>query len=398
MRVWRSPDLIDWSAQDLDISADTGELWAADGTLWLSTSGPGALWRSPDGTSWEQVSSDLTTPGPEGYAWVLQLGQPVVNDGAIVVPFEWETDYWLVARGLPGVDGIRWPTLIEVEPGVYTIDDWLVGTDNRGTLATVRFEETEDGLRVIDHSDGTLLKSLEGVSLDFIDRITFDEEREQDLLPRVRGLAVLEDDRLVEVDLPDEIKRADQTAWTTDGPGFTAYSLNSSGLVDVYRSQDGRGWQATDVIGDEVGEPADIVYIDAWSDPLTLESNDGSRWTLSREGTWTQSESSQPEMFDIPLGSGWVQGPLGAVGNPITREEEVGPGNVRSRIWYQPDAGEPEPIDITEMGIPINDGISGPNCGGYEGLVSANTLVTSFDEECEGRREYWIITFDDLPA
>jgi hypothetical protein len=44
------------------------------------------------------------------------------------------------------------------------------------------------------------------------------------------------------------------------------------------------------------------------------------------------------------------------------------------------------------MAFPASD------CGGWEGFISSNTMFTSFDDECHGLRELWIITFDQLPA
>jgi hypothetical protein len=79
-------------------------------------------------------------------------------------------------------------------------------------------------------------------------------------------------------------------------------------------------------------------------------------------------------------------------GNPVTGVEDVGPGNVIPRIWFQPTEGELVPIDITEMALPINE------CGGGTFLLSPNTIATHFDEDCTGARDVWIITFDDVPA
>lgn len=380
-KLWRSPDLISWSADPLAIEARYGELSEADGSYWLSTSEPAGLWRSQDTIAWERVDLDgLDPPGPDGYAWVLRPGMPVAYDGVIIVPFQWGADYQVVARELPGIDTVDVHDSREVEPGVYEFFNY--GT---GPLATVRFEETEGGVRVFDHEDGRELTDVEGVSLEFIERM------HREGIPGVNGLAILDGDELVETGLPDGISRARHTVWTVDEPGFAAYSIGDGGLVGVHSSQYGRGWHETDVLGDEVGEPTGIVWASKRDGQVTLESTTGVTWTTTDGVVW-ESHGPPPEMFDTRFASGWIQLPMGGSANPVTGAEEPG------RLWFQPEDGEPAPIDVTEMAFPVNDGISGPNCGGSESFISSNTSVSSFDEECDGLREHWIITFDDVPA
>jgi hypothetical protein len=335
----------------------------------------------------------LIAPGPEGYAWSLWPGRPLTYGGVTIVPFTWGTDGRVVIRGMPGADDVYSATLVESAPGVYDIDDWVIGARNRGTFATVRFEETGGGgLRVIDHETGTELKVLKGVSMEFIKRLAFQVESRFDEIPTVLpgGLGIVQGGELVEVELPLEAEESDQQAFTVDESGFASYTLGPDG-VHVHRSQDGRVWRETDAIGDDPGEPTDFgsiyefrgaVHIEAGSETWTT---DGLVWEPQRPPVhlWTD-----PTFY--PIGTGWLVGPFD--GNPVTGVEDVGPGNVIPRIWFQPTEGELVPIDITEMALPINE------CGGGTFLLSPNTIATHFDEDCTGARDVWIITFDDVPA
>jgi hypothetical protein len=392
-KLWRSSDLIAWTSEPLPTETRGGELsWAHD-AYWLNVHEPSSLWRSPDTKSWEQVSFEgLAPPGPDGFAWTLRPGRPLTHGGVTIVPFVWATDSWVVVRGLPGADDVQEATLVETAPGVFDIEDWVVGADSRGTFATVRFEQTDDGLRVLDHEDGTELKVLDGVSMEFIKLLTFDVESRFDEIAwqPVPRLAILDGTTLVEVGPPLESEPYRQ-AYTADDEGFVSITIEPGGLVHMHRSQDGREWHEIDVIGDDAGEPlghevhAEDGTVQLWGS--------GDMWTLTDELAW---EPHAPvRLWTDPgfsaLGTGWIIGPIDT--NPVTGVQDVGPGNTIPQIWFQPAEGEPVPIDITEMSLPASAG----DCAPGADPLSPNAIVAGFHEGC-GVREAWIITFDDVPA
>ena len=111
-----------------------------------------------------------------------------------------------------------------------------------------------------------------------------------------------------------------------------------------------------------------------------MESTSGPEWTTTDGVVW----EAPPSGFHVePFASGWISGPV-HMGGLEDAETPVG------RMWYQPKGGEPVPIDA-EMDL-------ASDCGGWEGLLSSNTIAGSFDGECRGAREIWVITFDDVPA
>lgn len=393
VKLWRSPDLLSWTSEPLVIEARSADLSRASDAYWLNVHEPGSLWRSPDTKFWEQVSFEgLARPGPDGYAWTLRPGRPLAHGAVTIVPFEWATDEWVVARGLPGADDVRAATLVETAPGKFDIEDWVVGADSRGAFATVRFEETETGLRVLDHETGRELKVLEGVSMEFIKLLTLDVESRFDAIAwqPVPGLGILDGMTLVEVQPPLEGEPYRQ-AYTVDEEGFVSITLGPDGLVHMHRSHDGRDWREIDVIGDDADEPTGNA-VEAWGGTVRLHGSAG-EWTLTDGLAWQPQRPpvrlwTDPTLY--PIGTGWLVGPFD--GNPVTGVQEVGPGNVIPRIWFQPAEGDPVPIDITGMALPINE------CGGGTSLLGPNTIATHFDEDCTGVRDAWIITFDDVPA
>ena len=376
MKLWRSPDLITWTSEPLSIRAGSGELWHVDGTYWLSTFEPSGLWRSQDAVSWEPLDLErLARPGPDEYAWELRLRRPLAHDGVVLVPFEWAADYGLLTRGLPGADQMRSPEVFEIEPGVFAFHEF----NDPDVRARVRFEETASGVRVGDHEDDAELMLHKGVSMEFIERLTTG-----DGIPGVLGLGVLEGDRLEGAELPAHVDASHHQALTVDDAGFVSYSLEPDGMVQVHRSEDGRRWIETDVIGDDASEPTDIeaVWTSLGSVPgrgsVRMESTSGPEWMTTDGVLW---ETPPPGFHGARFAAGWITGPM----------HMGGLEGAEIRMWYQPNGGEPVAIDA-EWDLTTD------NCGGWEGLISSNTIAGSFDGECLGRREIWVITFDDVPA
>ncbi len=388
--LWRSPDLLRWTLEEpLGIGAGSIQLWRAGDTYWLSAGGrrdgDASLWRSRDTQTWEQVSlEELDPPGPDGYAWVVQPGQPVTYDGVTIVPLTWTADYSVVFRELPGIDDLEYPALVEAAPGVFDIKEiegFPRGALSADTYATLRMEDTELGLRVTDDADGTELMVLENVSLEYVERLAVEEGTPMGghAVDPVAGLAILSGDALVGVDPPQEVANESSLAFTADQDGFVSYTIGADGLVHVHRSRDGREWSETDIIGDDADEPTGVDGVWTWLGPVSS----GSVVLSTATGEWRESNGrwepapAPPGGDGFRIASGWIVGP-GSRGEP--------------RISFIPDQGERASIDLSDMGIRFGD------CGSGEGLISSNTLVTTLHEDCAGRREAWILTFDDLPA
>ena len=114
----------------------------------------------------------------------------------------------------------------------------------------------------------------------------------------------------------------------------------------------------------------------AWLGP----GSTGSVILSSSAGEWRVSQDRLGRVPATPGGdgfriaNGWVKGP-----------ESQGDG----RITFIPDEGERASIDLSDLAMGRG------NCGSSEGLLSPNTLATSWP--CPGRPEAWIVTFDEIP-
>jgi hypothetical protein len=374
--LWRSSDLIDWAPEPLPMAmeAPNGKLTLADDAAWLKTSEPAALWRSEDSLAWTEVSLDrLAAPAPVG-PWRLELDDPLASDGVTVVPFSHSPDHVLMLTELGGY------CCTGGEDGVYRLS-----SDRGENLGAVRFEDTGSGLRVIDAEDGTELAFLDGATLEFIELLASDMG-----IPAIHGLGVVVGDELVDVGLPRAISEQSQLEFVVDDAGFAAYGLGQDGLVHVHRSEDGREWMETDIIGDDPGEPTEIVglYKYPWQGSVVIESEPHvTEWTLGDGATW---ESWHPP--DQFYGERFASG-----GIALQMRNEDGPwpgGEVQeATLWYVPRAGEPVAIDLGELGLANPDGLA------FMAVpVSSNTVVLGADQQGAGPREIWIVTFDELPA
>ena len=385
--LWRSSDLISWVSEPMPVAGGGGRLSLADGTYWLSTVDPASLWRSRDTLEWSEVSLEgLTPPGTDGYAWRLYLQAPLAYDGVTIVPTHFQAEDDGTFLGLAGRPKLDRPVkLTETAPGVYDVRP----EPNYQTRATVRIEETGDGLRVIDDEDGTELTVLDGISMDFIDRWASDG-----WIPSVDGLGIVDGDQLIDLDLPDLMDQADRPTLAVDESGFVAYVLEPDKFVHVYRSVDGREWNEADTIGDDPGEPTDIVYVRGLQPQgnLVIEGEPHETlWTSPDGVVWESRHPVENFGGGDPIASGWLW--IQEVGEP-TPWQPLRDADAPT-MWYLPKDGEPVPIDLSEAGfsMPMVDSSGG---GGW---ISSNTLIRTFQED-EGahRRSIWIITFDDVPA
>ena len=382
-RLWRSPDLITWASEPLPIEARWGGLTVVDETLWVSAAEPVSLWSSVDALEWTEASLDgLEAPGPDGSAWRLDLGTALAYDGVTIVPTTYYPDHQVVSRALGRTDQSA-VFVFESEPGVYTLAD-----DRRErTLATVRFEDTGSDLLVIDTEDGAELALLDGISMEFIDLLASGE------VHAVHGLGILTEDGPIEVDLPDSMDQEDAPVFLVDDAGFVAFGRGRDGLVHVHRSTDGRVWIETDLVGDDPGEPTDIVGVYDWQGPLVIE-------TEPHETLWTTDgmnwESRHPldNFGGAPIGSAWIS--FQGVHEGVAWHA----GDVAvETMWFAPhDGGVPVAVDVSDVsGIDLSGAT--PSGQGEPDSISSNTVVSvNARDEGARRRDIWIITFDDVPA
>lgn len=388
--LWRSPDLLHWTLEEpLGVGVGINQIWQVGDTYWVSAEGDRAgasLWWSPDTQSWEQVSLEgLTQPGPDGYAWFVQPGQPVTHEGVTIVPITWGPDHGVVFHDLPGIDDLEYPVLIETAPGVFdvrTIESFSRGVLSPDIVVTLRMEDTELGLRVTDNADGTELMVLEGVSLEFVERLAVEEGTPLGgfAVEPVSELALLDGEALIALDPPLEASEGRQ-AFNADQDGFVSYTIGADGLVHVHRSQDGREWSETDIIGDDPDEPTGIRTVWAWSGPSMGLGSTGSVELSTSNGVWRISDG---RLERVPVGRG-------GDGSRVANGWIVGPETRGDRqIVFITDEGERASIDLSDLAMGRG------NCGASEGLLSANTFATSWP--CPGRPEAWILTLDDLTA
>jgi len=204
----------------------------------------------------------------------------------------------------------------------------------------------------------------------------------------VRGLGILVGAGLADVELPDGMSHAVDPAFAVDDAGFVSYNIGSDGLVHVHRSDDGRDWIETDVIGDDAGEPTDITSVYTSGGSVILDTT-GEHWWTPRD-IWTTTDGVVWERVQPPtngfegesFASGWISGTQGD------------DWDITEGLWFQPKQGAPLQIDISEM-----DFFTPGGGRSSEGARSSNTWISSFMlDGGAGRREAWIITFDDVPA
>jgi hypothetical protein len=181
-RLWFSEDLMEWSQRSLPVDARFATFAGADGQYWLTAADPAnsvspvssTLWRSDDVQTWQETDlGDLVvTDGPPEAEWAISLSPLVVSDDANVAPY---TVRLANAGQLLGLTEESGPflSLTATDGGDYQIkgpyDSEVRGLDGQ-VVPSVRFEETADGLRVVDAEDGTELNTVDGMGMDFIDR------------------------------------------------------------------------------------------------------------------------------------------------------------------------------------------------------------------------------------
>jgi hypothetical protein len=401
--LWFSPDLLVWTRRPLPLEADFEELrlTQAGGEYWLTSHGdssdePGtpplpSFWRSTDALEWEMV--DLTgvePPAPVAIDWRLEPGVVAASGDAIVVPLEFAATNAASFLGLPphpeGEDKRgEFARLERVSDGSYRV---LGAYDDEH--ATIRFEETAAGLRVIDAGTDTELTTLEGVGIDFVERWAVGDGGP----PAVQQMGLVRDGRIESVELPETDSVTSLPAFVVSGSdgGFTTLAMRADRMIQTWTSPDGEEWTLGEVLGDDPGEPADVqgllpadpemgVWqsngVVTWSfDEATQESE---LWVSSDGIEWRQTPQRPQAFFAAWLGSGWVELKGG------------------SMVFHSADS--PDPI-VVNAPLDLKTDTFGAGGAGIA-PISTNTIVHSVheDEESFGwQRDHWIITFDDLTA
>jgi hypothetical protein len=249
-----------------------------------------------------------------------------------------------------------------------------VGYGQGDLIATVRIEDVGNGLRVIDNEDDSELTTLDGISLEYVERWA-----SGDWPGAVHRLGILAGDALADLDLPDTMSQALQTAFFVDDSGFGAYTLGPERLVHVHRSEDGRDWTRTSTIGDDPGEPSDVQDVDTEQGAVVIRagdvdwiSPDGLTWQPRDDGDeFNPGDVFDPGVLSIRFPSGWL---YPAFGDGLLHHED--PDFEPDTIWYRPDGGAPIPIDISEL--TATDASLGDPVASYSaGAIGPNTVFNS---------------------
>jgi hypothetical protein len=173
---------------------------------------------------------------------------------------------------------------------------------------------------------------------------------------------------------------------SVDDSGFLAYSIGPDRWLHIHRSEDGREWTETDVVGDDPGEPTDLEQIFTEAGSVTILArqvrNELPGWTTTDGMTWEPWCDPQEAMaiFDF------ADGCLRIMSFPIS-----------DPIWYTPRGGEPVAIEVGDSIIGDAGRLPAPTGRDYG--VSSNRLFISQSQDSsggDGRRDSWIITFDEL--
>ena len=158
-----------WQREELPSEPDIGEHWAAygdpglgviDGTAYLVLPESGQVWvRQPDGGQWAQPDTSTIGDAMLGGGWSTRraASDPVKVDDLIY--FEITEDYTLPRKqlGLPANEPTTWLTRLD-EDRFELCSSTCDGGDER-FKRTLRVDETDTGLRVVDDRTGEVLAS-----------------------------------------------------------------------------------------------------------------------------------------------------------------------------------------------------------------------------------------------
>jgi hypothetical protein len=228
-RRWTSPDGLHWMSEPLAIPVSTNSArFTVDGVWsWLTTFGPGSLWRSADDVTWESIDlSGVEPAGPPRLAWDVEISN-VASAGSLTA-----VEVTFTARE-PSPD---WPSdpsrVTELEPGLFSIAPRLP----EGTPRLLRFEETPPGVRLIEEGDGTELAMLDGFTLDFAREWVLNGPPVERLVGRVVG------DQVVPIAGPGPVISEAEITMVGASEGIIALALADPRGPGVAWRLDDRGW------------------------------------------------------------------------------------------------------------------------------------------------------------
>jgi len=243
--LWFSPDLLKWTQRPLPGDAESGQLIRAGGSYWLLAwaGGPAedgsfdpTLWRSTDALQWEPVDfGPIALDGPDGLGWQPWFGV-VASAGdtdAVAMTFTARTAASFLGLTTPERSR-QWVSLVALGENRYqTFGD---DGEERGVI---RFEPTDEGLRVIDDETGAELKELAGVDMDFIERWSQNGESllVEDVwthVPIEYRVGVVVDGELTSIELPAAGPSGrSRFGLVGSDEGFSAFLLRPDGLLQT---------------------------------------------------------------------------------------------------------------------------------------------------------------------
>ena len=393
-RLWRSPDLVEWTAEPVDIEGfgdgDRARMSLAGDRYWLRQGDE--LWRSDDTVTWQRMdTSGIVSPLPEWLREGWNIGDPVASGGSTLVPLEFKSVVSGSDLGLPDLRG-DW-RLESEDPGVYVATVRTSGSVRGSPVARLRFEETENGLRVIDADDDTASAELQGVGIDLIDLIVAHGPRRY-----VHGLARVEGDRLVPLAAPQVVSHERELIGNPDGFVLMGRSPDGS-RFDFWSSSDGATWSAAEPLGDDPLEPVSELNKRHNTVDHRLYHSDDRQWTTPDGITWQENgyperlRSSEWEQMSTRVASSWL----------LLSEDGLS--------FKSDDGDEWATVDVTELGIgPVVDrwltehveeefGIDSFEGATRITAISSDTIAVTVgvDGPGFGPADTWIITFDDVP-
>jgi hypothetical protein len=362
--IWRSPDLITWSREPLPVEADSADIVRSGGHYWLMTYGPTTLWRSSDASTWVPIDlSQLRPSGPRGLGWELRLGFPATSGGVVAVAVDYAPVDAASYLGLTLPDGVDHASLRTAEPGQYQV---LGGNEEH--VATLRFEEIDGGLHVIDDTDGSVLAVLDGVARESIERWAMG------WTPFEPQVGILEGERLISVEVPATPSGNEQLDLFGTPTGYFAYLPEGEDVVRVWRSSDGRRWTDAGVLGDEDGEPPPDSLIHEGPEFVTAVGPQG-MWRSADGLTWEEIDASDGLRVEL-------------AGARLSLR--------RDSLSFELEGQKSTRVDLTKLGLKRE--LDGANSKAF-GVLGPNTVAYQLSNESEnGERHIWIITFDELPS
>jgi len=303
-RLWFSPNLIKWKKLPVPADAWAEGLVSSDRRLWLTTLAPDRadgmrLWHSTDARSWEEADlTGLVPPEPSSLEWTMDIGDVAAVGDRAVVEIVFEVSDLASVLGIESrlPDGPAGLQLHARGEGSYHVEDsW------GQPLADIRFDETTDGLVVIDSEDGSRLTTIREFGMDVIDRWASVGRAIEVRLALVgaNGATYLAEPVLPGLDEQDVTHRRGGHQHSTEplvaafgeGGRFTVFLKGPDDTMETWLSEDGMDWRQAPVATDSSGKPLGIADLPRREGPIwTVYSTEGNsktkRWVSEDGVAW----------------------------------------------------------------------------------------------------------------